>query len=82
MKLHGKYKRRYRIIIFVALPICFALGFFLSTEIAELVGYRIDLKGNIIVLLSFVPLYVMSVIVAKKEVLKHQRQEEEISGED
>ena len=75
MQLVGKYKRRYRIIIFVALPICFVLGFFLSTEIAEFVGYTIDLKGKIIILLSFIPLYVMSVIVAKKEVLKHQRQD-------
>lgn len=75
MQLVGKYKRRYRIIIFIALPICFALGFFLSIEIIEFAGYTIALKGKIIILLSYIPLYVMSVIVAKKEVLKHQRQD-------
>ena len=78
MPLVGEYKRRYRIIIFVTLPICFALGFFLSMEIFEFAGFSIDLKGKITVLLSFIPLYVMSVIVAKREILKHQRQDQEI----
>ena len=79
MKLIGKFKRRYRIIIFIALPLCFALGFFLSIEITQLLGYRIDPSGKIIILLSFVPLYGMSVRVAKREVLKHQRQDLETS---
>ena len=78
MELHGKYKKRYRIIIFIFLPICLAIGFFLSTQILEFAGYSIDRKGKIIMLLSLIPLYVMGGIVAKREVLKHQRQDVEM----
>jgi hypothetical protein len=71
-KLHGKYKNRYRIIAFVALPICLAIGFFLSLKVCSLLHYKIDIRGTILVFLSFIPLYLMSLRWAKQDLLKKQ----------
>ena len=57
-----EHKRKYSIIIFIVLPICFIVGFLVSTKIALLLNYKIDSKGALIVSISLVPLYIMSVI--------------------
>ena len=83
MKLQGQYKRRYRIIVFLFLPVCLAIGYFLSIEIVEffsdrLLGRRLDLKGQIIMLLSLIPLYLIGITAAKQKLRKLQSADEEI----
>jgi len=62
-----EHKRKYSIIIFIVLPICFIVGFLVSTKIALLLNYKIDSKGALIVSISLVPLYIMSVIVVYRK---------------
>ncbi len=78
MELHGKYKRSYRIMIFLVLPLCLAVGFSLATMFAMHVGFIVDLQGTVFALGIMVAFYVMGVRTVKKEMLKHQRQDEEI----
>jgi len=66
-KVPAKYRKRYRIIIFLVLPLCFGVGFFLGTKSFLLLGYRIDLKGKVIVALSMVPLYIRGVFVINRK---------------
>jgi hypothetical protein len=60
-------KRRYSVIVFIVLPICFIVGFLISAKIALLLNYKVDSKGAFIVFLSLVPLYIMSVIVVNRK---------------
>ena len=62
-----EHKRKYSIIIFIVLPICFIVGFFVSTKIALLLNYKVDSKGALIVSISLIPLYIMSVIVVYRK---------------
>ena len=62
-----EHKRRYNVIIFIVLPICFIVGLLVSAKIALLLNYRVDLKGAFIAFISLVPLYVMSVIVVNRK---------------
>jgi len=62
-----EHKRKYSIIIFIVLPICFIVGFLVSTKIALLLNYKIDSKGALIVSISLIPLYIMSVIVVYRK---------------
>jgi len=57
-----EHRRKYSIIVFIVLPICFIVGFLVSTKIALLLNYKVDSKGAFIVSISLVPLYIMSVI--------------------
>ena len=59
-----EYRRRYNFIIFIALPICFVISYFLSIKIMMSLDYNLDLTGRLVVGFSFIPLYIMSVIVA------------------
>ena len=65
-----EHKRKYNVIIFIVLPICFIVGLLLSAKIALLLNYKVDLKGAFIVFISLVPLYVMSVIVVNRKLRK------------
>jgi hypothetical protein len=65
-----EHKRRYNVIIFIVLPICFIVGFLVSAKIALLLNYKVDFKGAFIVFISLVPLYVMSVIVVNRKLRK------------
>ena len=65
-----EHKRRYNVIIFIVLPICFIVGLLVSAKIALLLNYTVDLKGAFIVFISLVPLYVMSVIVVNRKLRK------------
>ena len=65
-----EHKRKYSIIIFIVLPICFIVGFLVSTKIALLLNYKIDSKGALIVSISLIPLYIMSVIVVYRKLRK------------
>jgi hypothetical protein len=62
-----EHKRKYSIIIFIVLPICFIVGFLVSTKIALLLNYKVDSKGALIVSISLIPLYIMSVIVVYRK---------------
>ena len=62
-----EHRRRFNIIILVALPICFVISYFLSTKIMMSLNYHLDLKGRFIVGFSFIPLYIMSVIVVYRK---------------
>ena len=62
-----QHKRKYSIIIFIVLPICFIVGFLVSTKIALLLNYKVDSKGALIVSISLIPLYIMSVIVVYRK---------------
>ena len=65
-----EHKRRYNVIIFIVLPICFIVGLLASAKIALLLNYRVDSIGAFIVFISLVPLYVMSVIVVNRKLRK------------
>lgn len=65
-KIPEKRRKKYYFIIFLILPICFAISFFLATKIFRLLDYHFDLKGWVFIIISLVPLYVMSVIVAHR----------------
>ena len=65
-----EHKRKYSIIIFIVLPICFIVGFLVSTKIALLLNYNVDSKGALIVSISLIPLYIMSVIVVYRKLRK------------
>jgi len=82
MQLVGKYKRGYRIMVFLVLPLCVAVGFSLGIMFAIHVGFIVDLQGIIFVLGIMLAFYVMGVRTVKKQMLKHQRKDKEISGED
>ena len=62
-----EHKRKYSIIIFIVLPICFIVGFLVSIKIALLLNYKVDSKGALIVSISLIPLYIMSVIVVYRK---------------
>jgi ABC-type multidrug transport system permease subunit len=76
--LSDQYKKRFKIIILFVLPLCLIIGFFTSVKIASLFNYKIDLKSAIFVSLSFVPLYVMSVIVAYRKLQKKSKEKNQI----
>jgi hypothetical protein len=61
-----EHRRRYAVIIFIVLPICFMVGFLVSVKIALLLNYKVDSKGAFIVSISLIPLYIMSIIVVNR----------------
>jgi hypothetical protein len=62
-KIPTKNKRRYYFIVIVMLPVCFAISFLLSKKFFHLLDYQFDLKGWILISISLVPLYLISVAV-------------------
>jgi pilus assembly protein TadC len=62
-----EHKRRYSIILFIALPICFLISYFLSIKILMLLNYQLDSKGLTFIAFGFVPLYIVSTIVAYRK---------------
>jgi len=52
---------------------------FTSVKIASLLKYKIDLKSALFVSLCFVPLYVMSVIVAYRKLQKKTKEKNNIN---
>jgi hypothetical protein len=77
-KISEEKKRKYYIIIFLVLPLCFVIGFIISTKFAFLLNYKVNLKGMLIVTLSLLPLYIMSVVVVYR---KFVEQGDEKKGE-
>jgi len=69
-KLSVELKKRFFIIIFLVLPILFLIGFFVSTKIAIVLNYRIDAQGIIIVIISFISLYLICIIAVYRKLLK------------
>lgn len=69
-KLSAELKKRFYIIIFLILPILFFIGFFVSTKIAIILNYRIDAQGIIIVIISFIPLYLICIVAVYRKLLK------------
>jgi len=62
-----EHRRRYSVIVFIALPICFVISYFLSTKILILLNYQLDSKGLMFIAFSFIPLYIMSIVVAYRK---------------
>jgi len=73
--LSEQYRKRFKLIIFLIVPLCLIIGFLISIKIASLLNYKMDLKGALFVFICFVPLYVMSVIVAYKKFRKQTKGE-------
>ena len=69
-KIPQEHKRRYNVIIFIVLPVCFIVGLLVSAKIALLLNYTVDSHGAFIVFISLVPLYVMSVVVVNRKLRK------------
>jgi uncharacterized BrkB/YihY/UPF0761 family membrane protein len=69
-KLSVELKKRFYIIIFLVLPILFLIGFFVSTKIAIALNYRVDALGTIIVIISFIPLYLICIVAVYRKLLK------------
>jgi hypothetical protein len=69
-KLPEQYKRRFKIVAFVVLPILFLVGFILSISIADQLNYIIDPTGIIILSLSYVPLYFLCLYVVYQKIVK------------
>jgi uncharacterized BrkB/YihY/UPF0761 family membrane protein len=72
--LSEQYRKRFKIIFFFVVPLCLIIGFFISIKIASLMSYKIDLKGVAFVFICFVPLYVMSVMVAYRKLKKRTKE--------
>lgn len=77
-KLPLGLKKRFYIITILVLPILFLIGFFLSTKIAIICNYRVDAKGIIVVIISFIPLYLMCVFVVYRKLLKLRKKKDTI----
>ena len=69
-KLPAELKKRFYIITFLVLPILFLIGFFVSTKIAIILNYRVDAQGIIIVIISFIPLYLICILAVYRKLLK------------
>ena len=69
-ELPKKYKKRLNIIAFVYLPILMILALALSTWIAKLLRFNVDVKGVAIVFCSFIPLYFICLRTAYKKIRK------------
>ncbi|MBL6970672.1 MAG: hypothetical protein ISR63_00980 [Desulfobacterales bacterium] len=69
-KLSVELKKRFYIITFLVLPILFLIGFFVSKKIAIVLNYRVDAQGIIIVIISFIPLYLICVVGVYRKLLK------------
>jgi di/tricarboxylate transporter len=77
-KIPRERRRRYKIIIFIVLPTCFIIGFLLSTKVALLLDYKVDLKGVIIVTFSLIPLYIMSVLVVNRKLREKEIEKKDV----
>jgi len=69
--------------VFLFLPVCLAIGYSLGIEIVgffgdRLLGRGIDPRGQIFILLSLIPLYLIGVTAAKQKLRKLQSADEEI----
>ena len=73
--LSEQYRKRFKLIIFLIVPLCLIIGFLISIKITSLLNYKMDLKGASFVFICFVPLYVMSVMVAYKKFRKQTKGE-------
>lgn len=69
-KLQNPYKKRFKFIALVVLPICFLISLILNTLIAYKLNYVIDRTGFIIVSLSLVPLYFLCLYWVYQTLLK------------
>lgn len=77
-KIPRERRRRYKIIIFIVLTTCFIIGFLLSTKVALLLDYKVDLKGVIIVTFSLIPLYIMSVLVVNRKLREKEIEKKDV----
>ncbi len=69
-KLSVELKKRFYIITLLVLPILFLIGFFVATKIAMVLNYRVDAQGVIIVIISFIPLYLICIVAVYRKLLK------------
>ncbi|MBW2072018.1 MAG: hypothetical protein JRI89_12295 [Deltaproteobacteria bacterium] len=79
-EIDERYRRRYTLIVFLALPICFIIGYFIGIKILMLLNCNLDSKGLTFIALGLVPLYVMSVIVAYRGLSKKKSEKKSDSG--
>ena len=63
-------------IAFLALPILFSIGFFVSKKIVVILNYKVDDRGILFVAFSFVPLYLMCIFTVYRVLLKKSQGEE------
>jgi len=70
LKLSTKLKKRFYIIAFLILPILFLIGFFVSKKIAIILNYRVDAQGIIILIVSYIPLYLICIFAVYRKLLK------------
>jgi len=61
-ELPEEHKKRFNTIVFVAGPICCIVGFVLSTKVARLVGFQVDLQGIVFVFVGMLVVYIISVL--------------------
>jgi uncharacterized BrkB/YihY/UPF0761 family membrane protein len=67
-------KKRFYIITFIFLPICFFIGVIISTKIAVVLDYHVDDMGMLVVALGLVPVYFLGVLTAYRELKKKSKQ--------
>ncbi len=66
-KIPEKNKKRFRRTIYIFLPICLLISYFLGTRLIKLLGFRLDPKGLVFVALSLILLYIMGVITVYRK---------------
>jgi len=66
-KIPEENKKRFRRTIYIFLPICLLISYFLGTKLIKLLGFRLDPKGLVFVALSLIPLYIMGVITVYRK---------------
>lgn len=68
--LPSKYKKKLNIIVFIFFPVLFTIGFFLSAWTVRQLNLTIDKKGLLVVFISLIPLYFISVKSVYKKIKK------------
>jgi len=76
-KIPKNNRKKYYLIIFLFLPLCFVISFFLSKKIFLFLNFQFDLKGWVILSISLLPLYLMGIFVAHRALSGNENENQE-----
>lgn len=75
-KLSPAMKKRFFILIFIFLPICNLVGFFVSTKVISLLNFHVDAFGVLLVVLVLIPVNLRAVFSAYRKLKKRSAVDE------
>jgi K+-transporting ATPase A subunit len=80
-KIAKEYKRQFKILVFVVLPIILIIGLIIGTKIIQFVGFTVDSRGMAFVSLSLVPLYILGAFSAYSQFRKKKPKQQTTDSE-